>query len=153
MHTQVIYAPAFQKPSGKLYLADAQNNLVSGIQILILLDTIPPAYKDGIENVVTHRITPGRAGFYAIVGQVYFMNVITDKGYHSYLRISGGAYVAECEVHAALVENISALCSLPCHYLSAADYIELYAMSEAGVNTVDVYPSEDRTYLSVQRVR
>jgi len=149
----LIQPPAFQRPSSKLYLGSNQNDLVSGAPVLVTLDTKPAAYIDGIENVATHRITPGRPGFYAIVGSVFFVNVIASKVYHTLIKINGATFIAESVSHAVIVDDVSALCCVPNQYLAATDYIELYAMSEAGVNTVDVYGSEDRTYLAVQRVR
>lgn len=153
MNTQIIRPPAFQRPSGKLYLSADQLNLVDASVTLVELDAIPAAYKDGIENTGTYRITPGRAGFYSIVGQVRFKNVITDKDYYSMIRISGGAFVCEVCAHASYAAAVTAKCCLPNHYFSNTDYVQLWAESFAGVDTVDIDDTEARTFLAIQRVR
>jgi hypothetical protein len=155
MHTQIIRPPAFQRPSGKLYLSAEQVNLVNSSLTLVELDTIPAAYKDGIENTSLHRITPGKAGFYCIVGQVYFWSCVADKSYFSLIRISGGAIVSDVSSHTGNQPGnaVTAKCSLPNQYLSKTDYVQLYAQSFAGVDTVDINPEESRTFLALQRVR
>lgn len=153
MNTQIIRPPAFQKPSGKLYLGTDQLNLVNTVATLVELDTIPAAFKDGIENIVTHRITPGRAGFYSIVGQVWFKSLIADKDYFAMIRISGATIACDSNAHASYAAAVTAKCCLPNQYLSNTDYVQLYAQSFAGVDTVDIESTESRTFLAVQRVR
>ena len=150
MNTQIIRPPAFQKPSGKLVLNSNQLNIADNTATLVELDTIPSEYKDGIENTVTHRITPGRPGFYSIVGVIEFLSVIADKNYQAGVYVSG-ACINRHVVHSGVAYVIGALCSVPCHYLSAVDFVDLYAYHEAGAGTIDI--SAFYTYLSVQRVR
>ena len=152
MQTQIITPPAFQRPSGKLYLGTAQLDLSSAVPTLVELDTVPAEYKNGIENIVTHRIVPGRAGFYSISAQVSFNQVVADKHYGADLRISGVTKSLNYN-HASLAIRIAAICSLPCQYITANDYIELFAVSFADVDTVDLFGEEKMTYLMVQRVR
>lgn len=146
--------PAYQnqRPSGKLYLNNDQLNLVDSAPTLVLLDTIPAAFVDGIENVATHRITPGVAGWYSIAGQVWFDNVIAAKKYRCAIMVSN-QLVAVNYNHSSLADTLSCLCSVPCHYLTAVNYVELWATSFAGVHTVDIGIWEQYTYLAVQRVR
>ena len=154
MGSSIIIPPAFQRPTGKLYLDDYQINLVSGDETLVELETIPAAYNDGIENVVTHRITPGRPGFYAVVGQVSFMAIVADKDYEARLKMSGGpSYAGRKVTHASRTGTLGVTASTPAHYFSATDYVELWAVSEAGVDTVDINTTEVFTFLALQRVR
>ena len=142
-------------PSGKLTLSDIQSNLVDVTPTKVLLDVVPAVYTDGIENIVNHRITPGRAGFYSIVGQVEFTNsIIANKYYAAYIYVNGTRLVRH-NAHSGIGNVLSVLCSLPNHYLTAEDYIELWAMSGSGDDTVDISGggSFDDTFLSVQRVR
>jgi len=145
--------PAFQRPSGKLYLANNQLNLVSTVCTLVDLDTIPADFTDGIENTGTHRITPGYGGFYAITGQVTFEAVVADKDYEARVRLNGGGYICRNVSHASKAGSLSVPVSLSCQLMTVADYIELWAQSDAGVDTVDINISEVFTFLALQRVR
>ena len=151
MGTRIIQPPAFQRPSGKIRLGTAMPNLVNATPTLVLLDVIPAEYvADGICNTATHRITPGVAGFYSIVGQVNFSNVVAAKDYICHIYIS--AVVYSSYVHTSLVSMVTAICSLPNQYLTAANYVELWAQSNSGDNTVDLL-GDNATFLAVQRVR
>ena len=133
-------------------LSSNQENLVSGAYTLVELDTIPADYTDGIENIGTHRITPGQPGFYAIVGQVHFMGVVADTSYITIIEVNG-SYVCNHIVDASQVGAISVPAVLPNIKIGLTDYIELFAKSMAGVDTVDIDSTPYRTFLSVQRVR
>jgi len=152
MGVKIIQPPAFQRPSGKLYLGNPQNDLVDSAVTRVLIDTIPAEYTDGIENGGSSWIIPVVAGYYSIVGQVMFNNVIADKGYESVIKVNT-VIVCRNFVHASLVLNVAALVCLPCHYVGAGERIDLFATSYAGVNTVDISSGETLTFLAVQRVR
>jgi hypothetical protein len=150
---QKIYGPpAFQRPSGKLKLSADQLNLLNGNATKIALDTIPVGYTDAIEDTVNNRITPGIAGYYCLVGQIEFKSVVVDKAYKVEIRLSGNI-VSEFIAHASHAFPITALSCLPCHILTAVNYVELWATSYSGDNTVDIGSSVLETYLAVQRVR
>ena len=151
MNTQIIRAPAFQRPSGKLYLAAAQFNLINTIPTLVLLDSIGAGYKDGIENTVTHRITPGVAGFYSIKGKILLNSVQLSAVFSAFIYING---VNRDTNHFSAAQL--GLLTLPCGmdiYLSAIDYVELWVTSVNGDNTADIVAGVETTFLSVQRVR
>ena len=137
---------------GKLYLGTDQLNLVNGSMTLIELDTIPANFTDGIEDTGNHRITPGQAGFYHIIGQVTFRHVVADVAYLARIRLNGNDYKATGTGLAAVA--LSLTIPVVVHlYLSATDYVELIVVSFSGNNTVDVFGTEDQTFLSLQRVR
>ena len=150
MHTQIIRPPAFQKPSGHLELSASQLNIVNATQTLIAFDQIRAGFTDGIEDITAHKITPGKAGFYSIAANICFFNTVANKKYCSELEISG-SQVALTMVHTALAEHVDTPISIASIYLSATDYLMLYAYHEAGVDTIDV--GKSYTYLSIQRVR
>ena len=152
MSTIITPAPAYQKPSGKLYLSVSQLNLVNNTLTLVELNSIYTGFTDGIEDTTLHRITPGCAGFYFINGQATFMNVVAAKNYEAAIRVSGVSWVSFCYGWA----GGGTLFSVPVSSLvklSATDYIELWVRSQSGDNTVDLSGVRYRTYLSVQRVR
>jgi len=152
MTTEIRPPAAHQRPSGKMYLSADQLNLVSAVWTVVELNTISANFGDGIEDTAGHRITPGVAGFYDVKGQVAFKNVIADKSYYASVRINGVTYKGVVYDQAAIAANLTVPVNLHL-YLSDTDYLELLAISIAGVNTVDVYAGETRTFLSVQRVR
>jgi len=152
MTTKITPAPAYQRPSGKLYLLANQLNLVSGVWTLVELDTITTGFTDGIEDTTNHRITPSQAGFYDVKGRVTFDNTVADTLYYAAVRLNGSAYKS-CERAQA---SVAGPLSVSCHallYLSATDFLELMGISLAGVNTVDIQEYERYTFLSLQRVR
>ncbi|MBE3087678.1 MAG: hypothetical protein IMZ71_00955 [Chloroflexi bacterium] len=130
--------------------------MVNFEETLVLLDAIPDYhFTDGIEDAANNRIKPGVAGFYAITGQVTFSNTLANKRYAVYLINSAYplAYACKNYVHACLDSEITGRCCLPCIYLSAQDYVTLWAVSMQGDNTCSVEGSEEKTFLAVQRVR
>lgn len=152
MTTIITPAPAYQKPSGKLYLSADQLNLVSGEWTLIELDTISANFTDGIEDTTNHRITPGQAGFYDIKGQAYLSQIIAGKRYQLAILVNGTIYKYYTELPGGLTNYLTLLVAAH-FYLAAADYLELVILSIAGVDTVDLLGSEPYTFMSVQRVR
>jgi len=152
MTTRITPAPAYQRPTGKLYLSANQLNLVSGVITLVELDAISANFTDGIEDTANHKITPGIAGFYDVKGQVTFTSVIADKIYNVYLRLNGVTTKVGLYRHSSIAAFLTISCTVLL-YLSATDYLTLFARSNAGVDTVDVLGQEIYTFLSVQRVR
>ena len=149
---KTILESSLQKPSGKMYLTGSQLNLADSVWILVELDTIPAGFTDGIEDVVNHRITPGVAGLYSVMGQVQFREVVADKKYQVAIWITGGAAEAYSIVQASIADRITANCQTILN-LSATDSMELKVASIAGVNTVDLWGGIGETYFCVQRVR
>ena len=146
----IIQPPAFQRPSGNLTLTNQQDNLNNGTETLVLLDLISFIPSDGIEDAVAHRITPGVAGVYTISGCVKFQNCIADKKYRTTIKRSGVALRYE-ESHSSIADNLTVFCFIPNIHLSAIHFLELYATSFSGDNTVDV--GTLYSFLAVQRVR
>lgn len=153
MGQDIILPPAFQRPTGKLYLANDQLNLVSGAMTIVQLDTIPPEYTDGIENVGTYGITPGVPGFYSIVGQVWFYNVVADKWYDSAILINAATFECESSSQSSQPASITTKSVAASIYLTNTDFVRLVAWSGAGVHTVDIGAGRPRTFLNLQRVR
>ena len=147
MHTQIIRPPAFQRPSGGMYVTGI-TDLTNGSYVLMTFDTIISGFNDGIEDVVNHWIKPGVAGYYSIAARISFQNVVADKTYIGDLRVSGVSKET-AYWHAATTTFLGGRIVVPVFYLTATDYLTLYAMSNSGDNTVDV----NKAKLWVQRVR
>ena len=152
MVQEVHGPPAFQRPSGFLFLEAQQDNLVDGVETLVILTGIPIAFTDGIEDTVNHRIITGIAGFYAIAGQVEFTEVVADKDYIVIFKLNA-VVLKEAYVHSSLAANITASFSCPVMWVDAVEHLELFAISNAGVDTVDITHLGRNTFLTAQRVR
>jgi len=147
---KITNQPANQRPSGNLTLTNQQNNLNNGVETLVLLNLACFIPSDGIEDIVNHRITPGVAGVYTVSGCVKFQNCVANKKYRITIKRSGIALRYE-ESHSALADNLTVPCFIPNIHLSKIHFLELYATSFSGGNTVDV--GTLYTFLAVQRVR
>ena len=152
MTTEIRPPAAHQRPSGRMYLSVNQLNLVDMTDTLVMLDAITAGFADGLEDVVNHKITPGVAGLYDVKGQVTLVNTIADKRFSVSVKLNG----VSSKISAVGQASIASYLTINCHdhlYLSATDFLSLWALSYAGVDTVDIYGREPYTFLSVQRVR
>lgn len=144
--------PDVLRPSGKLYLGTDQLNLVHGADTKVTLDTIATDFVDAIEDTANHKITPGYAGFYIVLGMVTFKNVVAAKTYRAGILVSNTFWPCYSVGHYGHGTQLS-VPVLGLVSLTASDYVELWARSNSGDNTVDVYGHESYTYLTAQRVR
>ena len=152
MTIKITPAPAYQKPSGRLYLGSNQLNLVNNIATIVALDTIGAGFTDAIEDTTLHRITPGYAGFYNIVGMVTFLNIVAARNYAACILVN--SVVSYC-YHVSWAGG-GTYYGIPVGdeiKLTATDYVQLIAVSISGDNTVDLSAGLHQTFLSVQRVR
>ena len=144
-----------QIPSSKLELSADMINLTSGLAYKVTLDTVPAAYTDGVEDTVNNRIVIPKDGFYHIVGNVTFYNIIAAAIYESWITINAGVINTSRNYQHASVGgagiDITCWTILPNHFLGVGDFVYLYCQQNSGVNTVDV--NRVMTYLGVQRVR
>lgn len=147
------------RPTGKMYLADNQLNLGNGLQTPVDLDTIYwPGFNDGIEDIVNHRILPGRAGFYLVIAQVFFTQVVADKDYEIWIMHKTGAAAWTVMAHDRRHSRITAdLACIATDIIWIGDNLvfdafEIWAQSNSGGNTVDILGAAE-TFLCVQRLR
>lgn len=141
-------------PSSLMYLQSAQENIANWANVLVELDRVPADYTDGVEDTVNHKITPGIAGYYCVVAQITYFNVVADKQYQVRIKLSNEAVFAAIGVnHVSTTEQISCIAVLPCLKMAADDFVSMYAFHEAGVGTIDIESNSNYTYLSLQRVR
>lgn len=148
-----ISAPITNRPSGSLYLGTDQLDLIDSVPTFVLLDTVAYGFTDGIENTVTHRITPVVPGFYFVKAQIQLLNPVISKRY----RLGIKKNIPEEDlvfsvVHASIADRLSIVGSNIC-YLDAGDFVYLHCTSFAGVNTVDIDADPAATFLTVQRIR
>jgi len=153
MKSGIIQPPAFQRPNGYLYLDAFQNNIVNTTATKVALNVIHALFTDGIENIATYRITPGRPGFYQVNAQAVFINLIADKAYGIEVRLNSMTPIISTMKHASFVYQLDVNVSCVV-YLTAIQWLDLWVWHNAGVDTVDIAGTDQRiTFLNVQRVR
>ena len=150
--------PLANRPNGKMYLTVNQVDLLNGVQTPVELESIWPGYIDGIEDNVNHRILPGRAGFYLVIAQVFFTQVVADKSYEIWImhKTAAAAWteMAHDKRHSRVTDDLSCIASDVIWIGNdlAFDAFEIWAQSNSGGNTVDILGVAE-TFLLVQRLR
>ena len=134
----------------RAYLAANQENLVNATWTKILLDT--EDYDLG-SDFGTNKFTCDVAGYYDITGKVVLLtaSVVADKRYDAAIYINGAGVTRDYS-HSSLASALTITTFKRAH-LAVNDYVELYAMSNAGVDTVDVTGGITATSLEVFLVK
>lgn len=132
----------------RAYLNTAQNNIPNATWTKVNLDTT--AYDPGSNfDTTNHKYVVPVAGYYVIVGQIYFTtaSVVADKKYYAGLR-KNGATIAYNISHSAVADSFA--CNvIDITHCAASDYIELYVYHGAGVDTIDLGTGDVVTYMAV----
>lgn len=141
--------PTILKPSGCLFLGQNQNNLPIDVWTDVELNTISSGFTDGIEDTVNHKITPGVAGLFLLIGRISFVEIIGDYEYGCAIELNGGGTLIENWGHSSLEADLNVCCTM-IHWLTNTDYIKLQAYNGGNAATVDV---KQVSGLSVARLR
>jgi hypothetical protein len=138
-------------PRCRAYLSTSQLDLTSGSWTKVDVDA--ETYDSDIFNTTTHRCTPTAAGYYLVIGQVSLVwnTVIADKLYAVGIY-KNGSRVANMNNQSALANALTMVCTDIIYCNGTTDYIELYVLSRAGVNTVDVAGNTQGTFLCVHKI-
>jgi hypothetical protein len=137
-----------EKVGCRVYLASAQSNLVNGVWTKVLLDTV--SYDLGT-NFAANKFTAPVAGLYVIWGHIDFENTIANKDYAGAIYINGSV-VSHHHSHTGGATTDVDVTLYDEFYLDKADYVELYAQSNSGGDTVDIEEGSDHTHLGVRLV-
>lgn len=152
-----IFGPmlAYEKPLPQVrtraWLQAAQNNLTSGNNTKVLLDTI--TYDVGENFDLSNNLfTVPYNGYYMIIGSVGFLNGVADKRYGATLFIdSVQMSLTIVSVGSdATVNPVSV--STDILYLNQGQIVELYAFNADGTSTTDLNPMETRTFLDIHLI-
>lgn len=155
---QGISTPLDNRPTGKI-VGDDQLNLVNGVSTLIDLSFVMTSFIDGIEDTVNNWIKPDRAGFYLVIGQVTFTEVVANKRYQLQLLhredVGMSTPYAQDNKHSSNTEDLTCriVDVVPLQMDEPIDAFELWATSFSGGNTVDIIGDALSTFLIVQRLR
>lgn len=135
------------KPMARAYLGSNQENLITNTYTKILLDSVD--YDIG-SNFSSYKFTVPCTGYYKVNCSVMFVSVIADKLYIGQFRVNDTS-VCDDYKHSALAQSLQVKPSSTL-YLNKGDYIELFGVSFAGVDTVDVIKGSKYTFLEVEFV-
>ena len=140
--------PYTQRARG--YRNGSQDNLTNNLWTKVELNA--ETYDNGgiFDSVTNYRCTPGVAGYYVITGKVNFLNTIATKRYDVAIYVSG-AGVTYDSGQTSLADYLGVYVS-DIVYLTDVNYVELYARSMSGGNTVDINGGTGDTYLCLHRI-
>ena len=139
-------------PRCRAYLSGNQINLVDGTWTKIALNA--ETYDTGIfDSTTNYRCLPTVAGYYLVTGQVLFFNLVANKRYSAAFYKNGATMV---QAHGQTGDGTDYLTVAPSSKIvymnGSTDYIELYARSGSGGNTVDVEGATHSTFLCVHKL-
>lgn len=118
------------------YLATTQSNLTNNTVTKVTLDA--EVFDVGGDfDIANNRFVAPVSGYYHIMATVTFSGVVADKRYIAYIYVNG----AQVNISSMSIGTVTTGIYIPVMalvYVEAGQYIELYAESESGDNTVDI---------------
>jgi hypothetical protein len=129
--------------------AVTQDNLVNTTPTKVTLDA--ETYDVGA-NFASNKFTAPFNGYYHITGTIEFVNAVADKGYVASIYVNNAAVANAWSTNGGYTTACAATVT-DTVYLAATDYVELFAISYSGDNTVDINNGSANTYLSIHLVK
>jgi len=134
----------------RAYLAGAQNDLTNTTPTLVNLET--EDYDVGSDfSVATHLFTVPVTGYYQVDAQIHLSSVVASKEYHIMIKNNGGVVLTQKWINSpsVMVNSILGIGLSDIIYITAGDTLGLYAQSDSGNNTVDLYPGQRYVYMAI----
>ena len=142
---------SIERVACRIYLGSNQGNLVDGTFTKVLLDTVTHDLGKNFDIVTNNRFDVPVSGLYKVWGKVDFVNTIADKDYVAAIYVDGSA-ISYGRVHTGDATNeIDALVNDEI-YLRKDAYVELFAQSNSGGNTVDIKGASTDTFLGLRLI-
>lgn len=145
------------KPSGGFYLNLPPYDLVHNTLTLVNFNTTLMGFTDGIEDGENYWLKPEIAGLYHLVGLVTFYDIVAAKLYTVTLKMNGiGKDILFYGYSGSALFGGKEYLSIPIDkylWLSKTDYVQAFATSYAGVDTVKLFAENECTYLQCIRQR
>ena len=141
----------------RAYRNGDQFNLVHNVATKVLLNAETYDTDGDFDSTTNNRYDVPTSGFYDISGQIHFddSDLVADKRYSTIIKVNGGTKSIGTQQAAA--GGLSALYIAPnvfdTLHLTAGDYVELFALSQSGTNTVDIRGTESFTYMTIKLVK
>ena len=145
------YADDAHEPYARMFVTAAQNNLTDVTWTTIALDTDTFDFST-ITDLSNYKITPGVAGYYLVIGQVCYTNVIADKTYGAQIyKNATTAIKTSSEQIGASTSDVPVEVT-DVMLLDDDDYIQLRGYVNAGAATVDIKTGTANTNLVLFRL-
>lgn len=96
-----------------------------------------------------HRFTASRAGYYSVVGSVYFESCVADKYYNVYIFRNANATTSTL-YHSSTASGLMII-SMDILYLDANDFVELKAYHNSGV-AKNLYNRSYGTFIAIHKL-
>jgi len=134
-----------------MFVTAAQDNLTDVTWTTITLDTDTFDFST-ITDLSNYKITPAVAGYYMVLGQVTYANVIAEKTYYAQIYKNGTTATAtRSQQNGAATTDVSVTVQ-DVVLLDDDDYIQLRGYVNCGAATVDINAGTADTYLILYRL-
>ena len=145
------YSDDAHEPYARMYVTAAQDNLTDVTWTTITLDTDTFDFST-ITDLSNYKITPAVAGYYMVLGQVTYANVIAEKTYYAQIYKNGTTATAtRSQQNGAATTDVSVTVQ-DVVLLDDDDYIQLRGYVNCGAATVDINAGTADTYLILYRL-
>ncbi len=131
----------------RAYLAANQADISDDTWTKVTLDTETYDIGNDFDNVTNYRFAAPVAGYYQVNALLTWTNIVADKQYLVAIYLNG-TEVASQHSQSSHTSSIGGSIS-DVIYLTAAQYLELYAYTDAGVGTTDLLGGSTVTFMSV----
>lgn len=135
----------------RAYLGTTQSNITDNTATKVLLDTESFDVNSDYDAANKRYVAPV-TGYYQVNASVSFSGAIASKLYIAYIYVNGASVT---QLYVANGTDGNAVCSAHLSdtvYIVAGQYVELYAKTLAGANTVDIGAGSAATYMSIHLV-
>jgi hypothetical protein len=130
----------------KVYSATSQLNLTNATPTKVDLDT--EEWDIGSDfDTANHRFTAPVTGYYLVCGHLAFLAPVDGMRYDAMVYVNGAS--ASCFWNHAGGVSILGVTISSIEKVTSGQYIELYAQSNSGGNTVDILGGQTYTYLCI----
>lgn len=131
----------------RAYLSADQLNLVNITWTKVLLNA--ESFDVGLDfDLGNNRFVAPITGYYQVNATLTFKNAVADKSYAVAIYVNGASYAQTTANTSLALTYVSGSVS-DIIYIPAGQFIELYAYSASGDNTVDIFGISTSTFLSI----
>lgn len=130
----------------KAYLGTTQQNISDRLFVKVALNQKTRDLGNDFDTT-THKFTVPLVGYYLIIANVRWTEVVADKRYYVTIY-KDGSKLFQSGYHSSFVGDLNINTS-DIVYLTKGSYIELYVWHNAGVDTVDIKSGAAETYMSI----
>lgn len=125
---QITYRSMF-----RAYLSVASNTIGNTTTTKVAFNTKSYDLANEFDNAVNNRFTVITTGYYLVEANLYWYTGVTANTSYQTLIYKNGAEIGIARVHSSSTDALSSKYS-DILYLTAADYLEVYAYHNAGSN-------------------